>query len=138
MTPWKSAKHSASRCYLKQTNHIEPIIFYWVDDFAKTIEEILGLGERIDRRQNLMVQEVRAGKPVCEVMHDTQFDAINKTTISVLEEISRTEPALKGNPKKASPEDEELVALFADSDTPGVSDALDKLGISGRLSTSCR
>lgn len=36
------------------------------------------------------------------------------------------------NPKKMSAEDQELVALFAGSDTPSVSDALDKLGIPGQ------
>lgn len=36
------------------------------------------------------------------------------------------------NPKKASAEDRELVELFAGLDTPGVSDALDKLGIHGQ------
>jgi regulator of RNase E activity RraA len=36
------------------------------------------------------------------------------------------------NPKEARPEDEELVALFSGSDTVGVSDALDKLGILGQ------
>jgi regulator of RNase E activity RraA len=36
------------------------------------------------------------------------------------------------NPKKASHEDRELVELFAGLDTPGVSDALDKLGIHGQ------
>jgi regulator of RNase E activity RraA len=36
------------------------------------------------------------------------------------------------NPKHASAEDLELVALFAGLDTPGVSDALDKLGIHGQ------
>lgn len=35
-------------------------------------------------------------------------------------------------PKKASAEDQELVALFAGLDTPGVSDALDKLGLHGQ------
>lgn len=99
---------------------------------AERIEEVLELGERIDRRQNLMVQEVRAGKPVSEVMHDTKFDAINKGQSSQQEASSELTPTLKGNPKKASPEDEKLVALFADSDTPGVSDALDKLGIPGQ------
>jgi regulator of RNase E activity RraA len=38
----------------------------------------------------------------------------------------------EANPMKAHPEDEELVALLAASDTPGVSDALDKLGIPGQ------
>lgn len=36
------------------------------------------------------------------------------------------------NPKSASTEDQELVALFVGLDTPGVSDALDKLGIHGQ------
>ncbi|CAG8135681.1 unnamed protein product [Penicillium salamii] len=96
---------------------------------ADRIEEVLDLGERIDRRQNLMVQAVRAGQPVSEVMHDSQFEAIradsSKSAVSLPQTSTR-------NPKKASAEDEELVALFADSDTPGVSDALDKLGISGQ------
>ncbi|KAM0366026.1 hypothetical protein ACHAPK_009173 [Fusarium culmorum] len=36
------------------------------------------------------------------------------------------------NPKQQQAEDEELVALFSASDTPAVSDALDKLGIPGQ------
>lgn len=36
------------------------------------------------------------------------------------------------NPYKTSTEDQELVALFAGLDTPGVSDALDKLGLHGQ------
>jgi len=36
------------------------------------------------------------------------------------------------NPRTASAEDRELVALFEGLDTPGVSDALDKLGIHGQ------
>lgn len=36
------------------------------------------------------------------------------------------------NPLKASAEDQELVALFAGLDTPGVSDAMDKLGLHGQ------
>ncbi|CAG7925724.1 unnamed protein product [Penicillium olsonii] len=95
---------------------------------AARIEEVLDLGERIDRRQNLMVQAVRAGHPVSEVMHDSQFEAIRTDAPK-----SQDAPSQAGrNSKKASAEDEELVALFADSDTPGVSDALDKLGISGQ------
>lgn len=38
------------------------------------------------------------------------------------------------NPKKASSEDRDLVALFANLDTPGISDALDKLGLHGQAS----
>ncbi|KAJ5605001.1 hypothetical protein N7510_010155 [Penicillium lagena] len=94
---------------------------------AQHIEEVLEFGERIDRRQTLMVQAVRAGHPVSEVMHDTQFEAIREDTPSVT-----VAPSSNKNPKKASAEDQELVALFADSDTPGISDALDKLGISGQ------
>jgi regulator of RNase E activity RraA len=36
------------------------------------------------------------------------------------------------NPLKAGAEDRELVALFAGLDTPGVSDAMDKLGLHGQ------
>lgn len=36
------------------------------------------------------------------------------------------------NPTKANAEDQELVALFEGLDTPGVSDALDKLGLHGQ------
>ena len=36
------------------------------------------------------------------------------------------------NPNKAIAEDRELVALFAGLDTPGISDALDKLGLHGQ------
>lgn len=95
---------------------------------AKRIEEVLEFGERIDRRQTLMVRAVRAGQPVEEVMHDSQFEAIREAAAP-----SPTATASSGrNPNKASTEDQELVALFADSDTPGVSDALDKLGIPGQ------
>jgi regulator of RNase E activity RraA len=88
------------------------------------ISEVLDLAERIECRQNLMVQAVRAGKPVTEVMHDTQFENIRKET-----------PLQTVNPTaKTSSEDEELVKLFASSDTPAVSDALDKLGIRGQAS----
>ncbi|KAJ4253446.1 hypothetical protein NW762_010604 [Fusarium torreyae] len=96
---------------------------------AARIDEVLDLGERIDRRQQGMVQEVRNGRPVAEVMHDKQFEAITGVHTS-------GEPRNLGihnlNPKQANPEDQELVALFAESDTPGVSDALDKLGIPGQ------
>ena len=36
------------------------------------------------------------------------------------------------NPRKASAEDQELISLFDGLDTPGVSDALDKLGLHGQ------
>ena len=36
------------------------------------------------------------------------------------------------NPRKASAEDLELVRLFSGLDTPGVSDAMDKLGLHGQ------
>lgn len=99
---------------------------------AKRIEEVLEVGERIDRRQTLMVRDVRAGKPVSEVMHDTQFEAIREGSPSP---SLAAAPSFKQNLKKARTEDQELVALFADSDTPGVSDALDKLGIPGQASS---
>ncbi|PYH37226.1 RraA family protein [Aspergillus neoniger CBS 115656] len=95
---------------------------------AAHIEEVLDLGERIDRRQNRMVQAVRAGNPVSEVMHDKQFEAIRSSEVSTPSGPSSS----SSNPKKASPEDAELAALFAESDTPGISDALDKLGIPGQ------
>lgn len=96
---------------------------------ADRIEEVLELGERIDHRQNGMVAEVRSGRAVADVMHDKQFEAIAAATANINPESLATS---KGNPKKATTEDQELVALFADSDTPGVSDALDKLGIPGQ------
>ncbi|GKZ92283.1 hypothetical protein AnigIFM59636_005005 [Aspergillus niger] len=96
---------------------------------AARIEEVLDLGERIDRRQNRMVQAVRAGNPVSEVMHDKQFEAIRSSDESAPASSSSSSSS---NPKKASPEDAELAALFAESDTPGISDALDKLGIPGQ------
>ncbi|KAH8592173.1 demethylmenaquinone methyltransferase family protein [Bisporella sp. PMI_857] len=94
---------------------------------AERIEEVLELGERIDRRQAIMIRAVREGQPVSEVMHDTHFEAIRENSSSPPATVSS-----KRNPKEASAEDQELVALFADSDTPGVSDALDKLGIPGQ------
>ncbi|GMF72636.1 unnamed protein product [Aspergillus oryzae] len=97
---------------------------------AQRIEDVLEFGERIDRRQAKMVDAVRAGQPVSEVMHDKQFEAIREN--APLSTVLPVAPASKRNPKQASPEDQELVALFADSDTPGVSDALDKLGIPGQ------
>ncbi|KUL88786.1 hypothetical protein ZTR_03521 [Talaromyces verruculosus] len=95
---------------------------------AARIEEVVELAERIDRRQALMVKEVRAGKPVSEVMHDTKFEAIHSTGSPP----AAAAPADPRNPKQASPEDQELSSLFAGSDTPAVSDALDKLGIPGQ------
>ncbi|WP_439687090.1 RNA degradosome component RraA (regulator of RNase E activity) [Cupriavidus oxalaticus] len=44
---------------------------------AARIEEVLDLCERIARRQDGMVQAVRAGRSVEEVMHDKEFEAIN-------------------------------------------------------------
>jgi regulator of RNase E activity RraA len=40
------------------------------------IEKVLDLGERIARRQDGMVEAVRGGRSVAEVMHDSQFEAI--------------------------------------------------------------
>ncbi|MFK3825380.1 RraA family protein [Pseudomonas yamanorum] len=42
------------------------------------IEKVLDLGERIARRQDGMVQAVRSGRSVVEVMHDAQFEAITR------------------------------------------------------------
>ncbi|MET3415153.1 RraA family protein [Methylobacterium sp. 1030] len=43
---------------------------------AERIEEVLDLAERIARRQDGMVEAVRAGRSVEDVMHDKQFEAI--------------------------------------------------------------
>ncbi|MFP3517704.1 RraA family protein [Pseudomonas sp. SIMBA_077] len=43
---------------------------------AKDIGQVLELAEHIDRRQKGMVEAVRAGRSVEEVMHDTEFEAI--------------------------------------------------------------
>lgn len=40
------------------------------------INEVLNLAERIQRRQDGMVQAVRSGRSVEEVMHDKEFEAI--------------------------------------------------------------
>lgn len=40
------------------------------------IAEVLDLGERIAKRQELMVSAVRAGRSVAQVMHDKEFEAI--------------------------------------------------------------
>ena len=40
------------------------------------IEQVIELGERIAHRQEGMLQAVRSGCSVAEVMHDAQFDAI--------------------------------------------------------------
>lgn len=40
------------------------------------IEAVLALSERIARRQDGMVAAVRAGRPVADVMHDKEFEAI--------------------------------------------------------------
>ena len=45
---------------------------------AARIEEVITLGERIAYRQDGMVDAVRAGRSVAEVMHDKEFDAIAK------------------------------------------------------------
>lgn len=43
---------------------------------ARHIDEVLDLAERIARRQDGMVQAVRSGRSVEDVMHDQQFEAI--------------------------------------------------------------
>lgn len=45
---------------------------------AARVNEVLDFAKRIGHRQNLMVQAVQAGKPVTEVMHDTQFENVRK------------------------------------------------------------
>ncbi len=92
---------------------------------ARRIEEVLEFGERIDRCQASMIQAVRTGHPVSEVMHDTQFETIRNMDGTAVTPSKR-------NHKTATIQDQELVALFTDLDTAGVSDALDKLGIPGQ------
>ncbi len=43
---------------------------------AAVIEQVLDLGERIAAREAGMVDAVRSGRSVADVMHDSQFDAI--------------------------------------------------------------
>ena len=43
---------------------------------AERAEEVIALGERIARRQQGMVDAVRAGRSVAEVMHDEEFESI--------------------------------------------------------------
>lgn len=43
---------------------------------ADRIQDVLDLAERIGRRQDGMVQAVRSGRSVEDVMHDKQFEAI--------------------------------------------------------------
>ena len=43
---------------------------------AARIDEVLDLGERIAQRQDGMVAAVRAGRPVAEVMHEKELEAI--------------------------------------------------------------
>lgn len=97
---------------------------------AERINEVIDLAERIEHRQKGMLQAVRAGRPVSEVMHDKQFAAIHPGP------SSSTAPAAAApssqNPKGNSVEDSELVSMFTRLDTPAVSDALDKLGIPGQ------
>ena len=94
---------------------------------AGRVDEILDLGERINRRQIQMVQEVRTGRPVAEVMHDQQFEAIAASSSS-----HGPENISKRSLRKATPEDQELVDIITGCDTAGVSDALDKLGLTGQ------
>ncbi|WP_316156961.1 RraA family protein [Cupriavidus sp. BIC8F] len=83
----------SARNRVVQVGSGEPVVFGGVvvnqDDYviadrcgtvfvpAARIEEVLDLGERIARRQDGMVQAVRAGRSVAEVMHDKEFEAIN-------------------------------------------------------------
>jgi regulator of RNase E activity RraA len=44
---------------------------------AEKIHEVLDLAERIAKRQDGMVQAVRSGRSVQDIMHDKEFEAIN-------------------------------------------------------------
>lgn len=88
---------------------------------ADHIHEVLDFGERIARHQGAMLEAVRSGRSV----GDMDFEAAIRQPPSAPVSSIR-------NPKRTSPEDEELVSLFSRSDTAGISDALDKLGIHGQ------
>lgn len=77
--------------------------------------------EKIDRRQNAMLKAVRNGRQVSGVMHDQQFAAIHDKRPT--SPAAATEPPATRSHKTIAREDEELLALFAQADTPGVSDA---------------
>lgn len=96
---------------------------------VKHIGEVLSTAERIDSRQNCMLEEIRAGRPVTEVMHDQQFKAIAAPTTWHKPAMNDTAIGIR---RKATLEDQRLVDLFTGCDSAGVSDALDKLGISGQ------
>jgi regulator of RNase E activity RraA len=97
---------------------------------AERIAEVLDLAEKIDQRQHGMLEAVRSGRPVSEVMHDKKFAAIHDRKVA--SSGAAIGPLTTRTQKSTVKEDEELVALFAQADTPGVSDALDKLGIPGQ------
>ncbi|KAJ5096451.1 putative demethylmenaquinone methyltransferase [Penicillium alfredii] len=80
---------------------------------AEHIERVLKAGENINRRQALLAQAVQDSRPVSETMSEPHVDAVQ-------------------NYNNVNAEDQELVALFAGSDTPAVSDALDRLDIQGQ------
>lgn len=46
---------------------------------ADVVDEVIAEAERLARREAAMADAVRAGRPVSEVMHDTQFDAVDDT-----------------------------------------------------------
>jgi regulator of RNase E activity RraA len=84
----------SARNRLAQLSSAKPIRFAGVlvrqDDFviadrcgtvfvpSERIEEVIELGERIARRQDAMVEAVRAGRSVANVMHDKEFDAVKQ------------------------------------------------------------
>lgn len=45
---------------------------------ANKIHAVLDLAEKIEKRQAKMIDAVRSGKSVAQVMHDKEFEAINK------------------------------------------------------------
>ncbi|KAK3712142.1 hypothetical protein LTR37_009233 [Vermiconidia calcicola] len=74
---------------------------------AQRIQEVLELAESINHRQEGMVQAVRAGRPVSEVMQDMQSEAINST--SAIPTTSSKGLGSKQNPRAASPEDRKAI-----------------------------
>lgn len=115
---------------VKQDDYVIADICGTVFITADRIEEALNLAEEIDRRQQKMLKAVRAGQSVLGVMHDSQF-ATTPASKPASPGAATALPVLRGHSTESA-EDESLVALFASADTPGVSDALDKLGIPGQ------
>ncbi|RLA43559.1 MAG: RraA family protein [Gammaproteobacteria bacterium] len=54
---------------------------------AEKISQVIDLAEKIDARQTSMVDAVRSGKSVAEVMHDKEFEAIQNSEFQLNSEV---------------------------------------------------